>query len=84
MANGDTNAFTPAVTRVLLDLVRSVAYPRHLSRKLLTNLAFIDQLKRHMRSTHKTEIQIPTPLLGSPTDDQLAFPIQSQVPFGMA
>ncbi|KAL4868351.1 hypothetical protein BDV12DRAFT_169835 [Aspergillus spectabilis] len=38
-----------------------------------------DQLKRHMRSTHKTELQIPTPspsLLGSPDDFQV------HVPFG--
>ncbi|KAL4914168.1 hypothetical protein BDW62DRAFT_191039 [Aspergillus aurantiobrunneus] len=43
-----------------------------------------DQLKRHMRSTHKTELQVPTPLLGSPPDDQLALPVQVQVPFSMA
>ncbi|KAL5341808.1 hypothetical protein BJX70DRAFT_357978 [Aspergillus crustosus] len=39
-----------------------------------------DQLKRHMRSTHKAELQIPTPspsLLGSPSDD-----FQLHVPFG--
>ncbi|KAL4969080.1 C2H2-type zinc finger protein [Aspergillus stella-maris] len=45
-----------------------------------------DQLKRHMRSTHKTDIQIPTPLLdglGSPTDDpQFTLPVQ--IPFSMA
>ncbi|KAL4997107.1 hypothetical protein BDV10DRAFT_170308 [Aspergillus recurvatus] len=41
-----------------------------------------DQLKRHMRSTHKTELQIPTPLFGSisSTDDQLTL----QASFGMA
>ncbi|KAL2817793.1 hypothetical protein BJX63DRAFT_384908 [Aspergillus granulosus] len=48
-----------------------------------------DQLKRHTRSTHKTEYQPPTPaLLGSPPDDPLAFPFQAQaqaqaqVPYG--
>ncbi|KAI9376747.1 hypothetical protein BJX61DRAFT_214 [Aspergillus egyptiacus] len=39
-----------------------------------------DQLKRHIRSTHKTD-SISTPsLFGSPRDDQLAFPVH--VPFG--
>ncbi|KAL2872093.1 C2H2-type zinc finger protein [Aspergillus lucknowensis] len=42
-----------------------------------------DQLKRHTRSTHKTEHQPSTPsLLGSPPDDHLAFPVQAQLPFG--
>jgi hypothetical protein len=58
MANEDTNAFTPVVTRALLDLVRSVTYPRHPSGTLLTNQPYF---YRPTQTTHALNAQNRNP-----------------------
>lgn len=68
MVNGNTNAFTQDAPRALLDLVST--YETYWRSPMLT---MPDQLKRHMKSTHKHD----SSTMISPVSEQftLSFPI---------